>query len=465
MDEPTTPYDLTNERAVLGACLLDRDAITAVRDILSLEDFYLEKHVVIYRAMLDLVERRIPPDMSTVAGELRAAGTYDTAGGLSYLGELAADVPTAVHVTHYAQRVLETSGQRRAIQLAAEMHVRAMQGGSVEALFSDFQAMVEVNRVASTPRANWQESVVPARVLYRHKFEVVPFTIEDILPIGTTLLTGKPKTYKSWLALNVAIAVAAGGKALGRYQATQGDALYIDLEMGAARLHKRLHVVSPEMDPPRGLQFATKWPPVGEGFETWLRDYLKSHPFTRLIVVDTLVGIRPARKRYEDPYEADKRFAQSLTNLCQEHRISMLLIHHSRKSDGSDVTDDILGTNGLPGGMDNTAILRLIKGEKGAADLYLRGRDIEIDGDLKMKWDSQFAQWNVLDGAMRATITPERRDVLGHLEERQGLRSKELALLMGREEGSTARLLSDMKKAGLVVSTGGRWFVSDDDEG
>ena len=461
--EPTTPFDLANERAVLGACILDRDAITVVRDILSVEDFYLEKHAIIYRALLDLVDKRVPPDFATVVGQMRHSGTLDSAGGPSYVSEMCSETPTAVHVEYYAQRVVQTSAQRRAIQLGAEIQIRAQQGGDVGTLFDELQAMIEVTRQASTPRASWSDAVVPAALLYRFTFEQEPFVVEDILPEGTMLITGKPKTRKSWLALNLAWAVAAGGKALGRYQALKGDVLYIDLEMGQKRLHQRLHVVSPDLEPPQGFQFAMKWPRCGEGFETWLRDFLKAHPFTRLIIVDTLVGIRPRRARYEDPYEADKTFTQTLTDLCHEHRIAMVLIHHSRKADGSDITDDASGSTGLTGGVDNYAALRLNRSVKGAGEFLLTGRDIEIDGDLNLRWDARLAQWNVTDEVPAITLTPERSDALGHLQERHGLRSKELALLMKREEGSTARLLSDMKKTGLVVSAGGRWYVADDE--
>lgn len=454
------PYDLTNERALLGACLIDRDAITLAREIVSIEDFYLDKHGTIYATLIDLVEKRIPPDLVTVSGALRERGQLEQVGGLHFLGALCEETPTAVHVEHYARQVLQTSAQRRIIQLGAEIQIRGHEGGDVAGLFSELQTMMEITRQASTPKANWAESVVPARMLYRYKFEHVPPIIDQILPAGTMLLTGKPKTRKSWLALNFAWAVAAGGRALGQYQALQGDALYIDLEMGAARLHKRLHVVSPDAEPPKGFSFATKWPAVGKGFEGWMRDYLKSHPFTRLVVIDTLVGIRAARARYEDPYEADKKFTQALTDLCHEHRIAMLLIHHSRKSDGSDVTDDASGSTGLTGGVDNFGALRLSRNEKGAGQLLLRGRDIEIDGDLNLKWDARLAQWNVTGEAVM--LTPERRDVLGLLTDRPGLKYRDIALILKRDEGGTKRLLSNMKADGQVVNLGGGWYVSED---
>lgn len=457
----SSEYDLVNERAVLGACLLDRDAITLIRDILSIEDFSLHKHALIYEAMINLVERRIPPDLVTVAGELRAAGRLDEAGGPTYLGQLIEETPTAVHVEHYATRVAEAAVQRRVIQLGAEIQIRGKAGGDVADLFEEIKVMVDVTRQASTPKANWAASVIRARQLYHQQYEEIPFTVADVLPLGTTLLTGKPKTYKSWLGLNVAMAVASGGKVFSRYAARQGDVLYIDLEMGARRLHKRLHVVAPEADPPRGFEFATSWPPVGAGFETWMRDYVKARPYTRLVVVDTLVGVRGPRKRYEDPYESDKKFTQALSNLCQELRLSMLLIHHSRKADGSDVTDDASGTTGLTGGVDNTMILRLRRHERGMADLYLKGRDIEIDYDPVLRWDRRFAQWNAVEEAPKEKpLTPERRDVLGLLRDRPGLKPKEIALILKRDEAGTRRLLGDMTRDNLVTSAqGGFWFV------
>jgi hypothetical protein len=462
--EPVTPYDLTAERAVLGACIIDRDAITAVRDVLSIEDFYLERHGIIYGALLDLVDRRVPPDFVTLKGQLEDKGQLQGAGGLAYLGELSTETPTSVHVLYYAQRVVQTSAQRRVIQLSAEMEIRARQGGDIRALFDELRAMVALTEDASTPKASWEEAVVPARLLYRYTFDPTNFVIEDILPEGTMLITGKPKTRKSWLALNLAWAVAAGGRALGRYQAQRGDTLYIDLEMGQKRLHKRLHVVSPDIEPPQGFQFATRWPRIGEGFETWLRDYLKAHPFTRLIIVDTLVGIRPRKARYEDPYEADKAFTQTLTNLCHDHHIAMVLIHHSRKADGSDIIDDASGSTGLTGGVDNYAALRLNRLEKGAADFLMTGRDIEIDGDLTLRWDARFAQWNASDDAPEAPLSPERRDVLGLLEDRPGLKPKEISLILKRDEGGTTRLLGEMKKSALIFNgAGGRWFVNEAD--
>jgi len=461
MEQPALPYDLHNERSVLGSCLLERDAITVVRDLLSEEDFFLEKHAIVYRALLDLLDRRVPPDIATVAGVLGERGQLEGVGGLAFLSDLVVEVPTALHVQHYAARVRQTAAQRRVIQLGAEISRRGYEGGNVAELFEELNQMVQLTRDASLARPDWSDAVLSGRAIYRHNYPPTAHVIEGILPEGTLLLCGKPKTRKSWFALNLAWSVAAGGKALGRYQAQQGDVLYVDLEMGERRIHKRLHVVSPD-EPPPGLRFATSWPRQGEGFEGWMRDYLRAHPYTRLVIVDTLVAVRPFRRRYEDPYESDKRFTQALTDFCHEHHIAMLLIHHSRKADASDVTDDASGTTGLVAGVDNFAALRLSRTEQGLAELAIVGRDIELDGTLHLKWDAMLAQWNAIDEAVAAqeSLSPERRQVLEVLHERPGSTYQEVAGALGRLEHSTARLLSAMRADGIVYNEDGRWFAA-----
>ncbi len=123
MSEHCVPFDLTAERSVLGAILLDRDAILAVSDQLQSEDFYLEKHAQVYEAMLACLARRVPPDFSTVASELRRQEWLDLVGGMSFLGELVTEVPTAVHVEYYAHTVVRTATLRRLIEAGGKITV------------------------------------------------------------------------------------------------------------------------------------------------------------------------------------------------------------------------------------------------------------------------------------------------------------------------------------------------------
>lgn len=116
----SVPFDLEAERATLGACLLERDAITAV-SWLPESAFYLEKHAMIWRAVQACYSRREPPDLMTVAGQLRASGDLEQIGGLTTLGDLVAAVPTAVHVVYYAETVARYARARSLIQAGGEI--------------------------------------------------------------------------------------------------------------------------------------------------------------------------------------------------------------------------------------------------------------------------------------------------------------------------------------------------------
>lgn len=119
--EKSLPADINAERAVLGSVMLERDAIIAIAPWLPSEYFYLEKHAWIYEAMLSCYNRRIPPDLSTIADELRRRDRLGPIGGIAYLGELAAEVPTAVHVEYYARIVERTAILRRLIEVGGKI--------------------------------------------------------------------------------------------------------------------------------------------------------------------------------------------------------------------------------------------------------------------------------------------------------------------------------------------------------
>ncbi|HVE75835.1 MAG TPA: DnaB-like helicase N-terminal domain-containing protein, partial [Actinomycetota bacterium] len=88
------PHNLEAEESVLGACLLSREAIAVVLEILTAEDFYKPAHVEIYRAFLDLYGRGEPIDAVTVVEELRRRGSLEQVGAQPYIFTLVQAVPT-----------------------------------------------------------------------------------------------------------------------------------------------------------------------------------------------------------------------------------------------------------------------------------------------------------------------------------------------------------------------------------
>ena len=112
------PHSNEAEESVLGALLLDKDAIIAVAEFLSSEDFYDERHKTIFDSCIDLYEERIPIDVLTVAERLKKKKTLKKIGGASYLAEIANKVPTAAHVEHYG-KIVKDAATKRSLMTAA----------------------------------------------------------------------------------------------------------------------------------------------------------------------------------------------------------------------------------------------------------------------------------------------------------------------------------------------------------
>jgi len=245
----SVPFDLLAERSTLGAILLDRDAIIAVAAWLQPEAFYLEQHARIYEAMLTCYNRREPPDLSTVAAELRRREQLDVIGGIAALGDLVASVPTAVHIEYYAKTVERTAVLRRLIEaggkIAAIGYNQAQNESLEEALG---MAEAELQQVSQQRR---EQGYVPIGTVVNEVFariEAIQERRGEVLGVPTgypaldeltgglqpsdfIVIGGRPSQGKTSLALSLAYNVA--------YQARQGVGVF-SLEMGRDQLVQRL---------------------------------------------------------------------------------------------------------------------------------------------------------------------------------------------------------------------------------
>lgn len=115
------PQNTDAEASLLGAILIDSDAIVKVADAISPEDFYEERHKRIYEAITSLYEKHSPIDVLTLSDALKATGFLELVGGPSYLTELTNFVPTATHVEQYADIVAQKSLRRRLIKASQDI--------------------------------------------------------------------------------------------------------------------------------------------------------------------------------------------------------------------------------------------------------------------------------------------------------------------------------------------------------
>ncbi len=112
------PQSAEAEKSLLGALLLDREAINRVVDFLKAEDFYSRNHQLIYEAALALFERRENIDLLTLANKLREMNSLDQIGGVGYLSSLANSVPTAAHIATYGRIVQRKKTLRNLLDAA-----------------------------------------------------------------------------------------------------------------------------------------------------------------------------------------------------------------------------------------------------------------------------------------------------------------------------------------------------------
>ncbi|PIR98530.1 MAG: replicative DNA helicase [Candidatus Colwellbacteria bacterium CG10_big_fil_rev_8_21_14_0_10_41_28] len=134
------PQDLDAEKSVLGALMLDKDAVAAVADLLREGDFYKKAHSLIYKTIEELWDKREPIDILSVTAILKTKKKLDEVGGSAYLTELVNSVPTAAHVLHYGKIVKEKKTLRDLINVSASISEGAFNPASD---IEDFLDIVE----------------------------------------------------------------------------------------------------------------------------------------------------------------------------------------------------------------------------------------------------------------------------------------------------------------------------------
>jgi hypothetical protein len=280
----------------------------------------------------------------------------------------------------------------------------------------------------------------------------IRWCVQGMLPEGLTLLAGKPKLGKSWLAMGVALAVADGGMAFGSIQVDPGAVLYLALEDNDRRLQSRVAKILASAAIPEDFDVATEWQRVDQGGIEAIEAWLQAHPTARLIVVDTLAKVRPARRVNGNLYDEDYEAMQGLKRLCDTYHVSCLVIHHTRKGASVDPMEEISGSNGLTGGVDGTMVLRR---ERGALDasLHVSGRDLEEDQSIALRWEGANAQWMILGNAAEFRLSTERQAVVNALRDAgRPLALKEIADATQQSYANIKMLLSRMAAGGLVRS-------------
>ncbi|WP_246647403.1 AAA family ATPase [Rhizobium laguerreae] len=292
---------------------------------------------------------------------------------------------------------------------------------------------------------------IDAETLLGMEFSPVDYVVEGYVAEGLTILAGRPKLGKSWMALGFCIAVATGGQTLG-VDCEQGDVLYLALEDNRRRLKDRLEVVlSPAQVRPNmaRLSLRTQSKKLGGGLIEELDAWRRKAANPKLIVIDTLSMVRPPKKANQDSYAADYDAISPLQKYAGEHRLAVIVVHHVRKAEAEDPLEAVSGTNGLTGAADTIMVLnRTTDGPK----LYGRGRDIE-EIEKALRFDK--GTWEVLGNAEEVKQSEQRRKILDILTDATTvLTPDEIGKMAGMKVNNVNYFLRALVKAGGVEKVG-----------
>jgi replicative DNA helicase len=240
------PFDLEAEKSVLGALLLDKDAIVKVVEFLKPSHFYKTSHQTIYEAIVILYEKREPADLITVPAQLKKSGTLEECGGVTYLTELINTVPTAANVEVYARLIKDHAIRRELMNAASRIGELVYTEDNVDELLDQAE-----QQLFAVSQDRVHQDFVPVRETLeitferldelskqRGKLRGVPTGLKSLDKMLSgfqketlVILAARPSVGKSSLAINIGQYAAVNHK--------KGVAIF-SLEMGRESLVDRM---------------------------------------------------------------------------------------------------------------------------------------------------------------------------------------------------------------------------------
>lgn len=275
------------------------------------------------------------------------------------------------------------------------------------------------------------------------------WVIPGLLPAGLTILAGRPKTGKSWLMLQIAQAVAAGGVALGE-EVASGSVLYLALEDPPQRLQSRMRRQRWSMGLPAEFmplgRFVDQLGDLRAGGGERLARQIRVKRY-RLVVIDTLS--RAVGGDQSDVSEMTLALSP-LQEMAHAFNCAVVMIDHHRKGFGTnpDAVADILGSTAKGALADCIWGLYRERG-KSSAKLAITGRDVE-ERVLKLSWDGFLGCWHVEGDAFELELTERRQEILSALETLGQARLADIVEAIGQDKSNTYKRLQDLVAAGKV---------------
>lgn len=326
---PPQAQDL--EEAVLGAVMIERQALEDLAGMLKPEHFYNEAHKEIFAAVLELKEQNIPIDMRTVVTHLRKTGKIELVGGALYIANLTDKVSSAANIKYHALTILEMSMKRQLIMVASKIHHDAYEDTNdifelIEKTIEDIE-FLKKNSIPKNNEAHIKELWEQTLILEAPAEEPPLIMIEDtpiVIPGNHTLIVGKKKSRKTLFIVHlISLYLKAN-------PTNASKVMIFDTEQGKS------HVYALRM---KIYQLCGLWVPVfflrgrsPEDRQDFIEQTLKFWPNPpKLIVID---GIRDLMSNINDADESTELIVW-LERLTLLHNVGVINILHLNKTDSN----------------------------------------------------------------------------------------------------------------------------------
>ena len=254
MDSRIPPQNIEAEQSVLGAMMLDKEAIAKASEILTSEDFYREAYRVIFNAMLELYNKNEAVDMVTITDILRRDNKLEDIGGIAYITALANVVPTAANVKYHADIVAEKSVLRQLVRVSTEIATMGYEGSDDVGVLLD-TAESRILEISNRKKKNdftqikdvLMDSVQGLEKLITNKggltglptgFPDLDKLTSGLHPSDFIILAARPSMGKTALALNIVQNVAL--RAHKQIGGEPRSVAFFSLEMSKEQLVHRM---------------------------------------------------------------------------------------------------------------------------------------------------------------------------------------------------------------------------------
>jgi replicative DNA helicase len=353
--ERPLPSNLDAERSILGAILLDNNALNTAIEALKADDFFLLQHRNVFNQMVALGEAQQPIDLVTLSDELHRRGELEASGGAAYLASLADGVPRVSNVEHYARIVKEKAMLRNLVHAANRIQQNALDGEEgADSILDDAES-----KIFALAEDRVKAGLISVKDIVRDNFERLEKIFREgksvtgistgygeldkllsgLQPSELIILAARPSQGKTALALNLAENIAIrGGLPVALFS----------LEMSKESLLQRLVASVAQVDAHKfrsGHLSREDWRRMTEGLgqissaPLWVDDAgstsvleigakarrLKRDKGLSLVIVDYLQLIS-GRGRFNSRQEEVASISRGLKGLAKELQIPVLVL-------------------------------------------------------------------------------------------------------------------------------------------